>query len=50
MALRRTAAEATRNHVDGDYRFIEIDGGHWIPEARPDQAAAAITQRVTETA
>jgi pimeloyl-ACP methyl ester carboxylesterase len=32
-ALGREAAEATAKHVDGPFRFVELDGvDHWIPE------------------
>ena len=45
--LGRTAAELTREHVTGDYEFVELDAGHWLPETRDDQAAAAIVRRIT---
>ncbi|NUR15434.1 MAG: alpha/beta fold hydrolase [Dermatophilaceae bacterium] len=45
--LGRTAAELTRAHVTGDYEFVELDAGHWLPETRDDQAAAAIVRRIT---
>jgi pimeloyl-ACP methyl ester carboxylesterase len=32
-ALGREAAEATANHVDGPFTFVELDGvDHWIAE------------------
>ncbi len=45
--LGRTAAELTREHVTGDYEFVELDAGHWLPEAHDDQAASAIVRRIT---
>ncbi len=45
-ALGRTAAELTREHVTGDYVFIELDANHWLPETRPEECAAAIVDRV----
>ncbi len=47
IALGRTAAEATGARVNGDYRFIELDESHWIPDLRPNEVAAAILNRVT---
>ena len=41
LALGRTAAEATAAHVEGPYRFVELDGvSHWIPEEVPEVLAA----------
>lgn len=38
VALGREAAEATRDHVDGEYCFVELEGvSHWIPEEEPEQ-------------
>ena len=38
VALGRTAAEATAEHVEGPYRFEVLAGvGHWIPEEVPDR-------------
>ncbi len=48
IALGRTAAEATKQFVTADYRFIELDGiTHWIPDQAPRETAEAILQRVT---
>lgn len=46
FALGRRAAELTREHVTGPYEFVELDAGHWLPERRPEECAAAITARV----
>lgn len=43
--LGRAAAERTGRYCDGDYRFVEIDADHWIPEKNAAQAAAAILDR-----
>lgn len=46
MAIGRVPAEACGDHVDADYRFIELAGvGHWIPEQAPDSLAEAIIVR-----
>jgi pimeloyl-ACP methyl ester carboxylesterase len=38
LALGRTAAEATAQHVTGPYRFEVLTGvSHWIPEEAPEQ-------------
>jgi pimeloyl-ACP methyl ester carboxylesterase len=37
IALGREAAEATREHVTGPYRFEVLEGvSHWVPEMAPD--------------
>jgi len=43
FALGRAAAEKTADFVDGAYRFVELDAGHWLPEREPDAVAAAIS-------
>jgi pimeloyl-ACP methyl ester carboxylesterase len=45
-ALGRTAAEATAEFVAGPYRFVEVDGGHWLPETRALEVASAIVEQV----
>jgi pimeloyl-ACP methyl ester carboxylesterase len=45
--LGRTAAELTREHVTGEYEFVELDAGHWLPEAHDEEAASAIVRRIT---
>lgn len=46
FALGRAAAERTRRHVVGPYRFVELDAGHWLPETCPEQVAAVVLDRV----
>lgn len=46
MALGRTAAELTGEHVTAPYRFVELDALHWLPELEPDAVATAIVQQV----
>jgi pimeloyl-ACP methyl ester carboxylesterase len=47
IAHGRDAAEATKQFVTGDYRFVELDGiSHWIPDQAPEATAEAILQRV----
>jgi pimeloyl-ACP methyl ester carboxylesterase len=35
VALGRVAAEHTGRFVRGEYQFVEVDAGHWLPETRP---------------
>lgn len=35
--LGRRAAELTAKYVTGEYRFVELDAGHWITERNTDQ-------------
>ncbi len=48
--LRRRAAETTERFVRAPYRFEVLDAGHWLPETRPDEVAAAVLDRVRSTA
>ncbi len=45
--LGRRAAETTGAFVRADYRFVEVDEGHWLPELQPDVCATEIAARVT---
>lgn len=45
--LGRAAAEKTRDFVAADYRFVELDSSHWLPQDQPDAVASAIVDRVT---
>ena len=50
-ALGRAAAEGTQRWVDGDYRFVVLEGvSHWIPDERPAELADAIVARARSTA
>ena len=44
-ALGRAGAERTAAVVRGNYRFVEVDGGHWLPETHPREVAAEIIAR-----
>ncbi len=46
VALGRFAAEATGRYVSADYRFVELNAGHWLPETRPTEVAAVVLRRV----
>lgn len=48
--LGRRAAEATGGAVLADYRFVEVDEGHWLPELKPDVCAHEIIRRATGAA
>jgi pimeloyl-ACP methyl ester carboxylesterase len=49
-ALGRVAAQATGDHVTGEYLFVELDAGHWLPELNPDEVAGAVLDRVRRVA
>lgn len=45
--LRREAAEATGSHVEGPYRFEELDGvSHWIPETASARFAPMLLEHL----
>lgn len=45
--LGRRAAEGTQRLVKTDYRFVELDEGHWLPELAPQACAEAVLDRAT---
>lgn len=45
--LGRTAALATAQFVKAPYRFVEVDGNHWLPETMPVAMAEFILDRVS---
>jgi pimeloyl-ACP methyl ester carboxylesterase len=46
VALGRAAAERTRDHVTGPYRFEVLEGlSHWLPEQAPETVAALVVDR-----
>ncbi len=45
--LGRRAAELTADYVTADYRFVELDAAHWLPETHPKDVAEAIFTRVS---
>jgi pimeloyl-ACP methyl ester carboxylesterase len=40
------AMRRTRDFVLGDYRLVELDAGHWLPELQPAEVAAAVLRRL----
>lgn len=49
IAVGRGAAETCGEWVEADYAFVPLAGaGHWLPEERPADVAAAILERVRD--
>ena len=46
LAIGSYGAERCGDHVTGDYRFVEVDSGHWLPDTHPDLLASEILDRV----
>lgn len=44
--LGAEAAHKTEEFVAADYRFIELDATHWLPEDAPEDVAAAIVDQI----
>jgi pimeloyl-ACP methyl ester carboxylesterase len=45
VALGGNAAQRTKQHVTGPYRFVVLDQvSHWIPETRPAQLVTLLTE------
>jgi pimeloyl-ACP methyl ester carboxylesterase len=45
-ALGRAAAARTSHYVTVDYRFLEVEAGHWLPETHPGLVASEVLRRV----
>lgn len=45
--LGRAAAERTGLYCEDDYRFVELDADHWLPEKHPARVADEIRGRVS---
>ncbi|YAL83713.1 alpha/beta fold hydrolase [Dermacoccaceae bacterium W4C1] len=45
FALGEASATRTAQHVQGDYRFVRVDEGHWLPELAPQAVADQILAR-----
>lgn len=46
FALGAAAAQRTAEFVLSDYRFLDVDGGHWLPETHAALVADEIVHRV----
>lgn len=42
----RSTAELSERYVYADYRFVELDADHWLPEAEPDALVPLILHRI----
>ena len=48
LALGRTAAEGTADHVDAAYEFVELEGeGHWLPETATDEVTDHVLSQLS---
>ncbi|HUE08244.1 MAG TPA: alpha/beta hydrolase [Acidimicrobiales bacterium] len=49
-AIDRMAAEGTREHVQGPYRFEVLEGvSHWVPETAPEQLSGLLIRHLAST-
>lgn len=46
VALGGVAARRTGHHVRSEYRFVEVDAGHWLPETHPHLVASEVLRHV----
>lgn len=47
-AAGRTAAEATARFMRGEYRFVELDAGHWLLETRTDTVVSLLLEHLSQ--
>ena len=49
QAVSRAAAERCGEHVEGDFRFVDLDGvSHWSPDEVPARVAREVLARIAE--
>ena len=48
MAIGRDATEATKDHVSGPYRLLELDCGHWIVQEALDRIVEPIVAHLKQ--
>jgi len=46
MAIGSFAAKGNHQYMTGEYRFLEINGGHWLIQSNYPEAEAAITEHL----
>jgi pimeloyl-ACP methyl ester carboxylesterase len=46
VALGTSAARATRSWAQGNYRFVPLDAGHWLPETQVERIADLLLPHV----
>lgn len=44
-ALGRVGAQRTSHYVNATYRYLEVEGGHWLPETHPRLVADEVIRR-----
>ncbi len=47
LAIGRYGAERCGNHVTADYRFVEVEDGHWLPDTQTDLLVEEILARTS---
>lgn len=47
IALTRAGAELTEDYVVGSYRYVPLEGSHWIPDQQPETLAQLIIERAS---
>jgi len=47
-AIGRKSVEATPQYMDGPYRFIELDVGHWLIQEQPDRILSEVFRHIQE--
>ena len=45
-AIGRAGAEDTRRFMKGEYRFVELDAGHWLPREEFDRVMGEISRHL----
>lgn len=45
-ALKRSGIDMTKQYVDGQYRFVEVDAGHWLIQESYDEVTQEITNHL----
>lgn len=46
LAVGEVAARGNEKYMTGDYKFLEVEGGHWLIQANYEEVTAAITDQL----
>ena len=47
-AIKRSGVDDTKNYVEGEYTFIEMDTGHWIIQEEYQELSAHLLEHLAK--
>ena len=46
LAIGRTSVEGTKQYMKGEYKFVELNAGHWLMQEKYDDISEEITEHI----